>query len=146
MASTVDILLVEDYPDDRALVLHVLRRHHLTDRVEVARDGVEALDFLFCTGRYAQRRLEDRPKVILLDLNLPKVAGLEVLQRLKSDPRTRPIPVVMLTSSAQERDVVESYRLGVNSYIVKPLGFDELTEVLGQIARYWLGLNRPASG
>src|SRR6266511_2211056 len=146
MASTVDILLVEDYPDDRALVLHVLRRHHLPDRVEVARDGVEALDFLFCTGRYAQRRLEDRPKVILLDLNLPKVAGLEVLQRLKSDPRTRPIPVVMLTSSAQERDVVESYRLGVNSYIVKPLGFDELTEVLGQIARYWLGLNRPASG
>ena len=146
MASTVDILLVEDYPDDVALVLYVLRRHHLADRVEVAHDGAEALDFLFCTGKYAQRRLEDRPKVILLDLNLPKVAGLEVLQRLKSDPRTRPIPVVMLTSSAQERDVVESYRLGVNSYIVKPLGFDELTEVLGQIARYWLGLNRPASG
>jgi two-component system response regulator len=144
MAGTVDVLLVEDYPDDLALMLHIVRRHRLADRVEVAHDGPEALDFLFCTGTYAQRRIEDRPKVILLDLKLPKVAGLEVLQRLKADPRTRLIAVVILTSSEQERDLVESYRLGVNSYIIKPLGLGKLTEAVGQIVRYWLGLNRPA--
>jgi two-component system, response regulator len=144
MSGTIDILLVEDNPDDLALVLRALRKHDLAERVEVAHDGAEALDFLFCTGTYAHRRIEDRPKVILLDLKLPKVTGLEVLQRLKSDPRTRPIPVVILTSSAQERDVVDSYGLGVNSYIIKPLQLSELTEAVRQIARYWLGLNRPA--
>jgi two-component system response regulator len=146
MSTPIDILLVEDNPDDLALVLRALRRQHLADRVEVAYDGTDALDFIFCTGAYAHRCLENRPRVILLDLKLPKVSGLEVLQRLKADPRTRSIPVVALTSSAQERDVAESYQLGVNSYIVKPLGFGELTEVLRQITRYWLELNRPTSG
>jgi CheY-like chemotaxis protein len=144
--SAIEILLVEDNPDDLALVLRVLRRQHLADRVEVVRDGGEALDFLFCTGAYAHHRLEDRPRMILLDLKLSKVTGLEVLQRLKSDPRTRAIPVVVFSSSAQDRDVLESYELGANSYILKPLDMRELTETVGQIARYWLGLNRPAPG
>jgi two-component system, response regulator len=146
MANAVDILLVEDDPDDLALAFHALRRLHLADRVAVVRDGAEALDFLFGTGDYAQRRLEIRPKVILLDLKLPKVTGLEVLQRLKADPRTQPIPVVVFTSSAQEHDVAESYRLGVNSYLLKPLDVNGLTESLRQIGRYWLELNRPAPG
>jgi two-component system response regulator len=146
MSTPIDILLVEDNPDDLALVLRALRRQPLVPRVEVAYDGAEALDFMFCMGAYVHRRLDNQPRVILLDLKLPKVSGLEVLQRLKADPRTRPIPVVALTSSAQERDVAESYQLGVNSYIVKPLGFGELTEVLRQITRYWLELNRPTSG
>jgi two-component system, response regulator len=145
MSSAVDILIVEDNPDDLALVLRALRRHNLADRVEVAQDGAEALDFLFCTGAYAQRCSEDRPKVILLDLKLPKVTGLEVLQRLKANWRTQPIPVVILTSSAQECDMVESYGLGVNSYIVKPLHLSELTEAVAQIGRYWLGLNQLAT-
>ncbi len=144
--SAIDILLVEDNPDDLALVLRVLQRQHLADRVEVVQDGAEALEFLFCTGAYAHQRVEDRPRVILLDLKLSKVTGLEVLQRLKSDPRTRAIPVVIFSSSAQDRDVTESYELGANSYILKPLDMSELTETLTQIARYWLGLNRPAPG
>src|SRR3712207_188221 len=113
MSDPVNILLVGDNPDDLALVLRALRRHQLADRVAVAQDGAEALEFLFCTGAYVHRRPEDGPKVILLDLKLPKVTGLEVLRRLKTDPRTRPIPVVILTSSAQAHDVVESYSLGV---------------------------------
>lgn len=146
MSHEVDILLVEDNPDDLALVLRALRRYNLADRIAVARDGAEALDFIFCSGSYAGRRIEDRPRIILLDLKLPKVTGLEVLQRLKADPRTRPIPVVMFTSSAQERDVVDSYQLGVNSYIVKPFDLSELSEAIQQIGRYWLGLNRPTQG
>jgi two-component system, response regulator len=140
--SAIEILLVEDNPDDLALVLRVLRRQDLAHRVEVVQDGAEALDFLFCTGAYAHRRLEDRPRVILLDLKLSKVTGLEVLQRLKSDPRTRAIPVVIFSSSAQDRDVMACYELGANSYILKPLDMSELTEAVSQIARYWLGLNR----
>jgi two-component system, response regulator len=146
MSSGVDILIVEDNPDDLALVLRALRHHNLAEGVEVAMDGAEALDFLFCLGAHAQRCIEDCPKLILLDLKLPKISGLEVVQRLKADPRTRPIPVVIFTSSAQERDVMESYRLGVNSYVVKPLHLSELTEALGQIGRYWLGLNQPTGG
>jgi two-component system response regulator len=144
--SAIDILLVEDNPDDLALVLRVLRRQHLADRVEGVEDGAEALDFLFCTGAYAHHRLEDHPRMILLDLKLSKVMGLEVLQRLKSDPRTRAIPVVIFSSSAQDHDVMKSYELGANSYILKPLDMSELTEAVSQIARYWLGLNRPAPG
>ena len=146
MMSAIDILLVEDNPDDLALVLRVLRRQHLADRVEVVQDGAEAVDFLFCTGVYTHHRCADRPRVILLDLKLSKVTGLEVLQRLKSDPRTRAIPVVIFSSSAQDRDVMKSYELGANSYILKPLEMSELTETLSQIARYWLGLNQPAPG
>jgi two-component system, response regulator len=121
MAGTVDILIVEDTPDDAALLLRALRRHQLTARVAVAQDGPEALEFLCGTGAHADRRSDDYPRLILLDLKLPGVAGLDVLRRLKADPRTRPIPVVIFTSSAQERDVADSYQAGVNSYVIKPL-------------------------
>lgn len=143
MAGAIDILLVEDNPDDLTLVLRALQRHNLADRVVVARDGPEALDFVFCTGAYAHRCIDDRPRVILLDLKLPKLSGLEVLQRLKADPRTQSIPVVILTASTHERDIVQSYQLGANSYIVRPFDASELGEALQRIGRYWLGLNRP---
>ena len=137
-----EILLVEDNPNDVELTLHAFRTHNLANRIEVVRDGAEALDFIFCTGPYAERNAKHRLKVILLDLKLPKVDGLEVLKRLKADPRTRAIPVVALTSSREERDVVESYRLGVNSYIVKPVDFDQFTEAVRQLGLYWLLLNQ----
>lgn len=146
MSRAIDILLVDDHPDDVALVLRALRRQPLAERVEVVQDGAEALDFLFGTGAQAHRRLEDGPRLVLLDLKLPKVTGLEVLRRLKSDPRTRAIPVVIFSSSAQDRDILESYQWGTNSYILKPVDVAELTEAVSQIARYWLGLNRPAPG
>jgi len=117
----VAILLVEDNPSDAELALYALKKHNLANYIHIARDGAEALDFIFCAGDYAGRRIKDSPKVILLDLKLPKVDGLEVLRRIKADPRTRATPVVALTSSREERDIVESYRLGVNSYIVKPV-------------------------
>jgi two-component system, response regulator len=141
MASMVDILIVEDTPDDAALLLRALRRHQLAAQVAVAQDGPEALDFLVGTGAPADRR----PKLILLDLKLPRMTGLEVLRRLKADPRTRPIPVVIFTSSAQERDVAESYHICVNSYVTKPLDWDALVEVVRQIGSYWLGVNRSAA-
>jgi CheY-like chemotaxis protein len=143
MANGVEILLVEDNPSDVELALHALKRHHLANHIEVVRDGAEALDFIFCTGAYAQRNAQDNPRVILLDLKLPKVDGLEVLQRVKSDARTRMIPVVILTSSREERDIVESYQLGVNSYIVKPVDFEQFTEAVRQLGLYWLLLNNP---
>jgi two-component system response regulator len=139
----VEILLVEDNPNDLELALHALRRHNLANHIEVVRDGAEALEFIFGTGAYAGRRVEDVPKVILLDLKLPKVDGMEVLERIKSDPRTRSIPVVVLTSSSEERDVVESYQLGVNSYIVKPVDFEQFTEAVRNLGLYWLLLNQP---
>ncbi|MDH7489965.1 MAG: response regulator [Anaerolineae bacterium] len=137
----VEILLVEDNPDDVELTLRALRRYNITNRVQVARDGAEALDFLFCQGDYAARDCLDRPRVILLDLKLPKVDGLEVLRRIKSDPRTQTIPVVVLTSSREERDMAESYRLGVNSFIVKPVDFAQFTEAVRNIGLYWMLLN-----
>lgn len=140
--TAVEILLVEDNPSDVELTLHSLRSSNLTNHIEVVRDGVEALDFIFCTGPYAHRYIDNGPKVILLDLKLPKVDGLEVLQRVKSDPRTRMIPVVVLTSSCEERDIVESYQLGVNSYIVKPVDFEQFTEVVRQMGLYWQLLNQ----
>jgi two-component system response regulator len=139
--NPVEILLVEDNPNDVELTLHALQRHQIANRIEVVRDGAEALDFIFCTGTYAHRNIESPPKVILLDLKLPKVNGLEVLERVKSDPRTKTIPVVVLTSSHEERDIVESYRLGVNSYIAKPVDFDQFTEAVRQLGLYWLLLN-----
>lgn len=139
----VEILLVEDNPNDVELALHALRESHLTNPVHVARDGAEALDFIFCTGSYAARNMDNTPKVILLDLKLPKVDGLEVLRRLKRDPRTGKIPVVVLTSSREERDIVESYQLGVNSYITKPVDFDQFTAAVRQVGLYWLLLNEP---
>lgn len=142
MDNFIEILLVEDNPNDVELTLHAFKRHNLSNRIQVVRDGAEALDFLFCTGAYADRRLEDSPKLILLDLKLPKVDGLEVLQQIKSDPRTRALPVVILTSSSEERDIVESYRLGVNSYITKPVDFDQFIEAARQLGMYWLLLNQ----
>ncbi len=139
----VEILLVEDNPQDLELAQRALRKANLTNRIEVARDGAEALEFIFCEGRYAARKIEAMPRVILLDLKLPKVDGLEVLKRIKTDPRTSAIPVVVLTSSKEQNDVVESYRLGVNSYIVKPVNFERFAEAVQQLGLYWLLLNQP---
>lgn len=140
--TAVEILLVEDNLCDAELTLHSLRSNKVTNQIEVVRDGAEALDFIFCTGEYAHRNIENGPKVVLLDLKLPKVDGLEVLQRVKSDPRTCMIPVVVLTSSREDRDIIESYQLGVNSYIVKPVDFEQFTEAVRQLGLYWKLLNQ----
>ena len=143
----VEILLVEDNPNDVKLALRAFQKHRIANHVQVVRDGAEALEFIFCTDRFADRQIENRPKVILLDLKLPLVDGIEVLRRIKADQRTQMIPVVIMTSSKEETDVVESYKLGVNSYIVKPVDFDQFTEVVRQLGYYWLLLNqRPATG
>jgi CheY-like chemotaxis protein len=142
-SNAVEILLVEDNPDDLALTLRALERAHLSNRIHVARDGAEALDFIFCEGPHAARRIEDAPKVILLDLKLPKVDGLEVLQRIKGDERTKSIPTVILTSSKEQSDVVKSYAYGVNSYIVKPVNFERFASAVQELGMYWLLLNEP---
>ena len=139
----VDILIVEDNQDDVELTLRALKRHNLANRVMVVRDGAEALDFIFGEGAHANRSMETNPKLVLLDLKLPKVDGLEVLRRIKSDERTKVIPVVMLTSSKEERDIIESYKLGVNSYMVKPVDFDKFLECMREIGFYWLVCNEP---
>jgi two-component system, response regulator len=141
--SMVEILLVEDSPQDLALALRALKKANLTNKIEVARDGAEALDYVFGEGLHAGRKVEEGPKVILLDLKLPKIDGLEVLRRLKADERTRSIPVVMLTSSKEQNDVVESYRLGVNSYIVKPVNFESFAKAVQDLGMYWMLLNQP---
>jgi two-component system, response regulator len=143
--NVVEILLVEDNPNDVRLTLHALRNYNLTNNIHVIRDGAEALDFIFCTGEYAQRTMAQPPKVILLDLKLPLVSGLEVLQRIKADARTRLIPVVVLTSSREERDIVDSYRLGVNSYITKPVDFEQFAEAVRTLGMYWVLLNQAPS-
>jgi two-component system response regulator len=144
--DAVEILLVEDNPNDAELTLYALKKYHVANHIEIVRDGAEALDYLFCAGGYAYRRIEDGPKMVLLDLKLPKVDGLDVLRRVKADPHTRLIPVVVLTSSREERDIVESYQLGVNSYIVKPVDFEQFTEAVRQLGLYWMLLNQaPAS-
>ncbi|MEW6130849.1 MAG: response regulator [Acidobacteriota bacterium] len=142
MNEAIEILLVEDNPHERELTIRALKKAHLANHIQVARDGVEALEFIFCEGAFAHRQIEDQPKVILLDLNLPKVNGLEVLQRIKSDPRTASIPVVMLTSSKEQEDVIESYKLGVNSYIVKPVNFESFSAAVHNLGMYWLLLNQ----
>lgn len=141
--NPIEILLVEDNLDDIELALDALADHHVANRIHVVRDGAEALDFIFAQGAYAERDVADAPKVILLDLKLPRVDGLEVLKQIKGDPRTQMIPVVILTSSREERDLVESYRLGTNSYIVKPVDFEQFTESARQLGLYWLLLNEP---
>jgi CheY-like chemotaxis protein len=142
-SNAVEILLVEDNPEDLELAMRALRKAHLANRIQIARDGAEALEFIFCEGPYAGRKIENGPKVILLDLKLPKVDGLEVLKRVKGDLRTRSIPVVVLTSSKEQNDVIESYQLGVNSYIVKPVNFEHFLESVQQLGMYWLLLNQP---
>jgi two-component system response regulator len=144
--SRVDILLAEDNPDDVKLALHAFRRNNLTNSVHVVSDGAEALDFVFCRGAYASRSVDEPPKMLLLDLKMPLVDGLEVLQAVRANPGTRLIPVVMMTASREEQDRVESYALGVNSYIVKPLDFDQFVEAMRLVGMYWLLLNQPPKG
>ena len=144
--SRVEILLVEDNPNDVELTLRAFQKYNISNPVHVARDGAEALEFIFATGAYAGRKMENGPKVILLDLKLPLVDGLEVLRKVRADPHTRRIPVVVLTSSREERDIVESYELGVNSYIVKPVDFEQFTESVRQLGMYWVLLNQPPGG
>jgi len=141
-----EILLVEDNPNDLELALHALRKRKVTNHIHVARDGAEALDFLFAEGKYAGRDVRQTPNVVLLDLKLPLVDGLEVLAKVKSDPRTSHVPIVVLTSSREERDLVESYQLGVNSYIVKPVSFEQFTAAIEQLELYWILLNERPKG
>ena len=138
----VEILIVEDNPNDAEMALRAFRKNNLTNKVLVLGDGEEAIDFVFAKGKFAGRRNEIRPKVILLDLKLPKVDGLEVLKAIKENEQTKIIPVVMLTSSAEESDIVQSYQLGVNSYIVKPVDFDKFVNAVRELGLYWLLLNK----
>ncbi|TXF12701.1 response regulator [Pelomicrobium methylotrophicum] len=139
--EAVEILLVEDSPQDAELTLRALRRNNLANQLVWVKDGQEALDFIFCQGAYAGRSINHQPRLVLLDLKMPKVDGIEVLRRIKDDERTRLIPVVMMTSSREERDVVESYRLGVNSYIVKPVDFTQFMETVTKAGLYWMLTN-----
>jgi two-component system response regulator len=142
-AGKLDILLVEDNQDDMDLALHALKREKLANNIFVVRDGEEALDFLFCRGAFTHRSFDHPPKLILLDLKLPKVDGMEVLRQIKSDPRTKTIPVVIMTSSKEERDLVAGYNLGANSYIQKPVDFDQFRETVKSVGLYWLVINQP---
>ncbi|HEB59147.1 MAG TPA: response regulator [Gammaproteobacteria bacterium] len=137
------ILLVEDNPDDEALTLRALSKNNILNEVVVTRDGVEALDYLFGTGTYEGRDTSRQPELILLDLKLPRLDGLEVLKRLRADDRTRLQPVVILTTSNEERDIISSYELGANSYIRKPVDFNQFIEAVGQLGLYWLVINQP---
>jgi two-component system, response regulator len=139
--KAVEVLLVEDNSSDAELTLHALRKNKLADQIQLARDGEEALDFLFCRGAFSSRRFERAPTLVLLDLKLPKVDGLQVLRAVKSDPRTKAIPIIVLTSSKEERDLVASYRLGVNSYIQKPVSFRDFQDVVKQLGLYWILVN-----
>jgi two-component system, response regulator len=142
MEEEIEILLVEDDPQDVRLTLRELQRENLRNRIIVARDGEEALDFLFCRGAYHERSLHNPPKLVLLDLKLPKLGGLEVLREIKNRPETKAIPVVVMTSSGEERDVIESYKLGVNSYIQKPMDFDQFRATIKTLGLYWMVVNR----
>ncbi len=139
----VELMLIEDNPQDLELALLALREANPATRIHIARDGAEALDFIFCEGPHAGRRITDVPRVIFLDLKLPKIDGLDVLRRIKGDPRTKLIPIVVLTSSREQSDVVESYELGVNSYIVKPVNFERFTDAVRNLGVYWQLLNQP---
>ncbi len=138
-----NILLIEDNPDDEALAIRALKKSNLVNDIAIARDGVEALDYLFGTGQYEDRDTTDMPALILLDLKLPKIDGLEVLRRLREDERTKHLSVVALTSSSEEQDLIDSYNLHVNSYVRKPVDFNQFTEAVAQVGLYWLVLNEP---
>jgi two-component system, response regulator len=140
------ILLVEDSTDDEVLTLRALRKHNIGNNLFVVRDGAEALEYIFCTGAYAKRDPNDKLQVILLDIHLPKVDGLEVLRRIRADERTRFLPVVILTSSREEQDIINSYKLGANSYVRKPVDFYEFVKAVGQLGLYWLVLNETSTG
>jgi CheY-like chemotaxis protein len=139
----IEILLVEDNPTDAELTMRALKRKNMANQVVWVKDGEEALDFIFATGEYSHRNPEDLPKLILLDLRMPKVDGLEVLQRIKAEENTRKIPVVVLTSSKEDRDIVESYELGVNSYVSKPVEFDQFIDAVSTLGFYWMLINNP---
>ena len=141
--SNKSILLVEDNPDDEALAIRALKRHHISNEIVIAHDGVEALDYLFGTGQHTGRDLSLKPTVVLLDLKLPRIDGLEVLRRLREDERTRLLPVVILTTSNEEQDMLDSYSLGCNSYIRKPVDFVQFSEAIRQLGMYWLLMNEP---
>lgn len=141
--NQVEILLVEDNPTDAELTLRALKKNNITNRIVHVADGEEALNFIFARGKYISRNLEDGPKVVILDLKLPKVDGLEVLKEMKNNPRTKIIPVVMLTSSKEEKDIIESYKLGANSYMVKPVDFEKFASSIRDLGLYWLLLNQP---
>lgn len=143
MTDPIEILLVEDNPADAELTVHALRETKLANHIHVVSDGEEALDFVFCRGAYSGRMLDSPPKLVLLDLKLPKVDGMTVLREMKKDPRTRAIPVTILTSSKEEQDMITGYALGVNSYIQKPVDFAQFTNVIKQLGMYWLLVNEP---
>ena len=143
MITKGPILLVEDNPDDQKLTVRALKKNNITNEIVIAEDGVQALDFLFATGQYAGRDPRERPSLVLLDLKLPKVDGLEVLARLRADERTKMVPVVVLTSSKEEQDLITSYQRGANSYVQKPVNFLEFVEAAGRLGVYWLMLNEP---
>lgn len=142
--NEVEILLVEDNPHDLEMTLRALRKNNLANSITSVTDGEAALDFLFARGKYAGRNIDHQPRVVFLDLKLPKVDGIEVLKEVKSDERTKKIPVVVVTSSAEDRDRVESYQLGVNSFVVKPIEFDDFVKTIADLGFYWMAVNKPA--
>jgi two-component system response regulator len=142
MSNGMDILLIEDNPEDVEITLRAFQKHHIANKIHVVRDGEEALECLFSTGRYAEHSPCQNTRLILLDLKLPKIDGLEILQKCKTDPRTKHIPVVVLTSSREERDLAESYNYGVNSYVVKPVDFPQFSDAVRQLGLYWMLLNQ----
>jgi CheY-like chemotaxis protein len=143
MTDHVEVLIVEDNAHDMEMTVRALRKHHLANRVVAVGDGAEALDYVFARGAYAARSVADTPSVVFLDLKLPKIDGVEVLRQIKANPQTKSIPIVMLTSSAEDRDRIESYQLGVNSYVVKPIEFDSFAKTIADLGFYWLAVNRP---
>jgi two-component system, response regulator len=149
MSQQVEILLIEDSPEDAELTIRALRRNKLANEIQVVEDGAEALDFLFCRGSFKDRTFSEHPKLVLLDLKLPKVSGMEVLRAIRDDERTKAIPVVVLTSSKEERDLMEGYKLGVNAYAQKPVDFEQFAETVRQIGMFWMLINklpRPGEG
>jgi len=144
MPEGMEVLLIEDNPADAELTMHALRKENVANQIVHLADGEQALDFLFCRGAYASRSFADPPRVVLLDLKMPRVDGLDVLRAVKADARTRSIPVVVMTASREEQDLVSSYQLGVNSYIQKPVDFDRFRDVVRQLGLYWLIVNEPA--